>query len=92
MTSDAASRARSPLTDDSESERESAGFLILGEAGARLESVDPAAAVSVVRRRYDAGLDVDPTAAALDSSPATVKRTCDFAGVGLEDVIESDRA
>ena len=91
MTSDAASRARSPLTDDSESERESAGFLILDEAVARLESVDPAAA-AVVRLRYYAGLDVDQTAAALDSSPATVKRTWAFARAWLKDVIENDRA
>jgi len=76
---------------DPESERESAGFLILDEAVARLESVDPAAA-AVVRLRYYAGLDVDQTAAALDSSPATVKRTWAFARAWLKDVIENDRA
>jgi RNA polymerase sigma-70 factor (ECF subfamily) len=47
-----------------ESERESAGFLILDEAIARLETVDPEA-VAVVRLRYFAGLSIEETAAAL---------------------------
>ena len=75
---------------DPASERESAGFLILEEAISRLARVDPDAA-AVVRLRYFAGLDVGQTAAALDSSPATVKRTWAFARAWLKDVIENDR-
>lgn len=55
-----------------ESERESAGFLILDETIERLESVDPEAA-AVVRLRYFAGLSVEETAAALCVSAPTVK-------------------
>lgn len=75
---------------DPSSERESEGFLILDAALLRLEKVDPDAA-AVVRLRYFAGLDVEQTAAALDSSPATVKRTWAFARAWLKDAIESER-
>lgn len=75
---------------DPTSEDESAGFLILDAALARLEEVDPAAA-SVVRLRYFAGLDVEETAAALGRSTATVKRTWAFARGWLKDAIESER-
>lgn len=75
---------------DPSSERESEGFLILDEALARLESVDPDAA-AVVRLRYFAGLDVEQTAAALGSSSATVKRTWAFARAWLKDAIENER-
>lgn len=76
---------------DPSSARESEGFLILDEALVRLEKVDPEAA-AVVRLRYFAGLDVDQTAAALDSSSASVKRTWAFARAWLKDAIESERA
>jgi RNA polymerase sigma factor (TIGR02999 family) len=76
---------------DPSSERESAGFLILDEALVRLERVDPDAA-AVVRLRYFAGLDVEQTAAAIGTSPATVKRTWAFARAWLKDVIENERA
>jgi RNA polymerase sigma factor (TIGR02999 family) len=73
-----------------ESERESAGFLILDEAVARLESVDPEAA-SVVRLRYYAGLGIEETAAALSVSAPTVKRAWAFARGWLKEAIESGR-
>ena len=75
---------------DPESERESAGFLILDEAIARLEGVDPQAA-AVVRLRYFAGLGVEPTAAALGISAPTVVRTWAFARGWLKEAIESGR-
>ena len=72
------------------SEQESAGFLILHDAIARLEGVDPEAA-SVVRLRYFAGLTVEQTAGALGVSAPTVKRTWAFARGWLRDAIESGR-
>jgi RNA polymerase sigma factor (TIGR02999 family) len=75
---------------DPGSERESAGFLILDEAVARLESVDQEAA-AVVRLRYFAGLSVDETASTLDLSPPTVKRAWAFARGWLKEAIESGR-
>lgn len=75
---------------DPASEKESAGFLILDEAIARLEGVDPDAA-AVVRLRYFAGLSVDQTAAALGVSAPTVKRAWAFARAWLKEAIESDR-
>lgn len=75
---------------DPASEEESSGFLILDEAIARLESVDPEAA-SVVRLRYFAGLSVDQTAAALGVSAPTVKRSWAFARGWLKEAIESGR-
>lgn len=74
---------------DPRSELESSGFLILDAALVRLESVDPDAA-AVVRLRYFAGLDVEGTAAVLDQSPATVKRTWAFARAWLRDTIENE--
>jgi RNA polymerase sigma factor (sigma-70 family) len=69
---------------------ESAGFLILDEAIARLEGVDPDAA-AVVRLRYFAGLSVDQTAAALGVSAPTVKRAWAFARGWLKEAIEAGR-
>jgi RNA polymerase sigma factor (TIGR02999 family) len=73
---------------DPGSELESAGFLILDEALARLEGVDPEAA-KLVQLRYFAGLDVEETAAALGVSSATVKRTWAFARGWLKDAIQN---
>jgi RNA polymerase sigma factor (TIGR02999 family) len=75
---------------DPASERESAGFLILDDAIARLQTVDPEAA-AVVRLRYFAGLSVDETASALGVSAPTVKRAWAFARGWLKEAIESDR-
>jgi RNA polymerase sigma factor (TIGR02999 family) len=75
---------------DPDSETESAGFLILDEAIARLEGVDPDAA-AVVRLRYFAGLSVDQTAAALGVSAPTVKRAWAFARGWLKEAIEAGR-
>jgi len=75
---------------DPDSETESAGFLILHDAIARLESVD-AEAAAVVRLRYFAGLTIDQTAAALGVSAPTVKRTWAFARGWLKEAIESER-
>ncbi|MBK8098107.1 MAG: sigma-70 family RNA polymerase sigma factor [Planctomycetes bacterium] len=74
---------------DPDSERESAGFLILDEAITRLQGVD-ADAAQVVRLRYFAGLSVDETAAALSVSAPTVKRTWAFARGWLKQAIEAD--
>lgn len=76
---------------DPSSETESAGFLILDEAIARLESVDRDAA-SVVRLRYFAGLSIEQTAAAMGVSAPTVKRTWVFARSWLKEAIEAGRA
>lgn len=75
---------------DPDSEAESAGFLILEGAIARLESVDSHAA-AVVRLRYFAGLGVEETAAALGVSAPTVKRTWAFARGWLREAIEAER-
>lgn len=84
-----ARRAALELTQlpDPGSPEESAGFLILDEAIARLEGVDPKAA-AVVRLRYFAGLSIEETALALDASPATVKRDWAFARAWLRDELE----
>jgi RNA polymerase sigma-70 factor (ECF subfamily) len=75
---------------DLASESESAGFLILDAAIARLEGVDPGAA-SVVRLRYFAGLTIEETAAALGVSAPTVKRSWAFARGWLREAIEVGR-
>jgi RNA polymerase sigma factor (TIGR02999 family) len=75
---------------DPASESESAGFLILNDAIARLEGVDPEAA-AVVRLRYFAGLSIDQTAAALGVSAPTVKRSWAFARGWLKEAIEAGR-
>lgn len=75
---------------DLASETESAGFLILDEAIARLESVDQHAA-AVVRLRYFAGLSIEQTAAALGVSAPTVKRTWAFARGWLREAIDAER-
>lgn len=89
----AAKRAAIELTTlpDPSSAEESAGFLLLDAALLRLETVD-AEAATVVRLRYFAGLGVEETAAALESSSATVKRHWAFARGWLKDAIESDGA
>lgn len=74
---------------DPESQEESAGFLILDEAIARLESAD-AHAASVVRLRYFAGLSVGETARVLGVSEPTVKRTWAFARAWLREAIERE--
>ena len=73
------------------SAEESAGFLVLDAAIERLAAVDPQAA-TVVRLRYFAGLSVDETAAALEVSAPTVKRTWAFARGWLREAIENDRS
>ena len=75
---------------DPRSEVESSGFLILDEAIARLEGVDPRAG-EVVRLRYYAGLSIEQTAATLGVSTPTVKRTWAFARGWLREAIESER-
>lgn len=75
---------------DPASERESAGFLILEEAIARLESVDVEAS-TVVRLRYFAGLSIEQTASAMGVSAPTVKRSWAFARAWLREAIESGR-
>jgi RNA polymerase sigma factor (TIGR02999 family) len=85
-----ARRAAIELTQlpDPNSAEEAAGFLVLDETIARLEVVDPAAA-AVVRLRYFAGLSIEDTALALDSSPTSVKRDWAFARAWLKDAIEA---
>ena len=73
-----------------DSDRESAGFLILDEAIERLETVD-AEAARVVRLRYFAGLSTEDTASALGVSAPTVKRAWAFARGWLKESIESGR-
>lgn len=87
-----ARRAAIDLTGlpDPSSERQSAGFLILDEAIARLQQVDPEA-TAVVRLRYFAGLSIEETASALGVSAPTVKRLWAFARGWLKEAIESDR-
>ena len=62
------------LAEESDSEQ----ILALEEAIARLEEQDPGAA-KVVRLRFYAGLSVEETAEALDTSPRSVKRDWAFA-------------
>jgi len=75
---------------DLASDTESAGFLILNEAIARLEGVDGDAA-AVVRLRYFSGLSIEQTAEALGVSMPTVKRTWAFARGWLKEAIEAGR-
>ncbi|MDX2119350.1 MAG: ECF-type sigma factor [Planctomycetota bacterium] len=75
---------------DPASETESAGFLILDEAIARLEGVD-AESAAVVRLRYFAGLSLEQTALALGRSVPTVKRAWAFARAWLRDAIVQER-
>ena len=75
---------------DPNSDRESAGFLILNDAILRLESADPQAA-AVVRLRYFAGLSIEQTGAAMGVSAPTVKRAWAFARGWLKEAIESER-
>lgn len=74
---------------DLSSEEESAGFLILDDAIARLEQVD-AQSAAVVRLRYFAGLDIEETAAALGVSAPTVKRAWTFARAWLRSSLEDE--
>jgi len=75
---------------DPNSERESAGFLILDDAIVRLENVNRQSAM-VVRLRYFAGLSVEETAQALGVSEPTVKRSWAFARGWLKNAIELGR-
>ena len=75
---------------DPRSSEESSGFLILHDAISRLEQVDPQAG-QVIRLRYFAGLSIAETAATLDVSAPTVKRTWAFARGWLKEAIESHR-
>lgn len=72
---------------DPASEEQSAGFLVLDRAIARLQVVDPQAAM-IVQLRYFAGLSVEDTAVALGISAPTVKRTWTFARGWLRDAID----
>jgi RNA polymerase sigma factor (TIGR02999 family) len=74
---------------DPDSEQQSAGFLVLDEAIARLKVVDPDAA-AVVNLRYFAGLGVEQTAKALGVSEPTVKRHWAFARAWLKQAIEAE--
>ncbi|MEI7658512.1 MAG: ECF-type sigma factor [Phycisphaerae bacterium] len=87
-----ARRAAVSLTSlpDLNSDTESAGFLILNEAIARLEGADSDAA-AVVRLRYFAGLSIEQTASALGLSAPTVKRSWAFARGWLKEAIEAGR-
>lgn len=84
-----AKRAAIDLTTlpDPDSAEQSAGFLLLDEALARLQEVD-AGAAEVVRLRYFAGLSIDETAQALGVSGPTVQRDWAFARSWLKDAIE----
>lgn len=75
---------------DPASDLQAAGFLILDDAIARLESADPDAA-RVVRLRFFAGLTIEQTAAALGVSGPTVKRHWAFARGWLKEAIASGR-
>ncbi len=71
------------------SEKENAGFLILADAIARLESVD-AQSAQVVRLRYYAGLTTEQTAAATGVSEPTIKRAWAFARAWLRNAVETE--
>jgi RNA polymerase sigma factor (TIGR02999 family) len=58
------------------------GVLAIHEVLDRLEAVDPRAA-EVVKLRFFVGMTVPETAAALETSPATVKRDWEFARLWL---------
>lgn len=87
----AARRAALQLTElpDTQSDEDAAGFLILNDAIARLESAD-AHAASVVRLRYFGGLSVGETARVLGVSEPTIKRTWAFARAWLKEMIERE--
>lgn len=84
-----AKRAAIDLTTlpDPDSAEQSAGFLLLDDALARLQEVD-AGAAAVVRLRYFAGLSIDEAAQALGVSGPTVQRDWAFARSWLKDAIE----
>ena len=65
-------------------------LLALDEALTRLAAIDPSHA-RVVELRYFGGLSVEETAAALDISPATVKRHWSFARAWLLRELEGRR-
>jgi len=70
------------VEDGPESIARSTELLALDSALVELEQLDPRAA-QVVMLRYFAGLSVEQTAAALDLSPATVKKSWAFARAWL---------
>jgi RNA polymerase sigma factor (TIGR02999 family) len=88
--------ARVDLHDDAvagepESDAKSEELLALDAALEKLERLDPRAG-QVVMLRYFAGLSVEQTAAALDLSPATVKKSWSFARAWLNRQISSNSA
>jgi RNA polymerase sigma factor (TIGR02999 family) len=87
-----ASQAALNLTElpDPASQEDCAGFLILDDTISRLESADPQAA-EVVRLRYFAGLTIEETARAMNTSEPTVKRAWSFARAWLKETIERDQ-
>lgn len=84
-----AKRAAIELTTlpDPASEEQSAGFLLLDDALARLAAVD-ARAAEVVRLRYFVGLTIEEAALALGASAPTVQRDWAFARSWLRDAIQ----
>jgi RNA polymerase sigma factor (TIGR02999 family) len=66
-------------------------FVGLDAALKRLQSADPRRA-QVVMLRFFAGLSIEDTAAALDSSPATVKRDWNYARAWLADAMGAGSA
>ncbi len=84
-------RARLPMEagDIAESGAEEFDFVGLDAALKRFADVDPRRA-QVVMLRFFAGLTVEDTAAALDSSPATVKRDWNYARAWLHDAMSGE--
>lgn len=85
-------RARLPLeaADGVESGADEFDFVGLDTALERFAQVDPRRA-QVVMVRFFAGLTVEDTAAALDSSVATVKRDWNYARAWLHDAMTEDK-
>jgi RNA polymerase sigma factor (TIGR02999 family) len=75
---------------DLNTDRDSAGMLILDDAISRLENVD-ADAATVVRLKFFAGLTNDEAAESMGVSTPTVKRAWAFARGWLKTAIEEDR-
>ena len=76
--------AESPMTDDT-----AEALLSLDEALRRLEALD-ARQSRIVECRFFAGMTIDETAAALDVSPATVKRGWAMAQAWLHRALHDD--
>jgi RNA polymerase sigma factor (TIGR02999 family) len=87
-------RIRLPLdaAEGVDSGAEEFDFVGLDKALRRFAEADPKRA-QVVMLRFFAGLTVEDTAAALESSPATVKRDWNYARAWLHDAMgEDDRS